>query len=210
MSAIPALGISKDDLDGAEHLVTAAAVVLGGGWAYIKFVRGRVFKARLEPTIEGRLVQAGKCQFAVVKVCIRNVGLSKVQINKKLSNITVSSYIEDNYISKFHSAVLDELGLVRAINLHQWIEPGESVVEEHIFALPVEPLLAIRLQLNVLQERRNAWFPGVEWNAVAIVTPTDASQPPDPGIGPREHGDESEVVKSVACEEEGGAANEQS
>jgi hypothetical protein len=165
------LKAAKDPVETLEHLVTIAAVVLGGAWAYFKFVRGRVFTTRLEPTVAGRMVQAGNARFAVVTVSIHNVGLTRVDIDKARSTVEVLAYPPGNYLPEFHNAFLDTLGVIRAVAHHAWIEPDECVVEEHVVALPAQPLLALRLQLRVLQQRRAVWLPGVEWNAVAIVTP---------------------------------------
>jgi hypothetical protein len=39
-----------------QAAVQALAIIVAGIWAYFKFIKGRVFKARLEPSIDGTVI----------------------------------------------------------------------------------------------------------------------------------------------------------
>jgi len=160
----------KDGFLAAQSLLTMVALVLGGAWAYFKFINGRVFAARLEPAIKGQLVRGRDHHFIVVTVFIKNVGLSRVDLNIQKSTIEVLAYPADNYLPEFHGAFLEELGVTRAMVLHHWIEPSECVTEERILALPPGRVLAVELRLRMLARERR-WVKAIEWNAVSIVRP---------------------------------------
>ena len=43
-------------LDAMDKIVRIAAVVIGGIWTYLKFIRGRIYRPRLKPSVSGRIV----------------------------------------------------------------------------------------------------------------------------------------------------------
>lgn len=192
----------KDVIGAVQSLLTMLALLLGGAWAYFKFVKGRVFVTRLEPSLEGRIVRQDGLQLAIVEIGIKNVGLSRVDLNRKLSSIEICGYPPGNYFPEFHNALVDRIGVTQAVTLHEWIEPGEFISEQHLLALPPEPLVALKLKLTILQARPrdwpfellqwaktrlklaflnpkpSKWALGVEWNAVAFVTQDPPPQAP--------------------------------
>jgi hypothetical protein len=176
---LASLAAAKDAVATLESIVTIGAVLLGGAWAYFKFINGRVFTTRLEPDIDGRIVRQAGSQLAVIKVRIKNVGLTRARIDNQHSTVEVLAYPASNYFPQFHNAIFDTLGPLRAVTLHGWIEPGEQIEEEHLIALPITPFLALRLQLRLLQHPARLWSRGVEWNAVAVVTPNDPAKGAD-------------------------------
>lgn len=175
------LGDYKEGIGALQNLLTMVAILLGGAWAYFKFIKGRVFATRLEPHIEGRIVRTADGQFAILTVSIENVGLSRVTLNGEQSTIEVFAYPAENYMPEFHDALLDSLGVTLAVTAHEWIEPGECISEQRIVALPPEPMLALKVHLRILQA--GSLVRGVEWNAVAIAAP-EAEKPAQAPAGP--------------------------
>jgi hypothetical protein len=176
---VKALAEAKDAAAVLQSLVTVAAFLFGGAWAYFKFVKGRVFTTRLEPVIEGRIVSYGARSVAVLRVSIRNVGLSKVNIDGDESTIEVLGFPADSYVAEFHSSYDTKFGVIRALTTHSWIEPGELIVEDRIVTLPPTELFALKVHLRILQSHRSSWRrrARVEWDAVAILTPDTRPEP---------------------------------
>jgi hypothetical protein len=68
----------KDCFDIVQKAFTIAGLCVGGVWAYYKFIRGRVFTSRLEPTVSARAFADEKNTVLIATVSLKNVGLSKV------------------------------------------------------------------------------------------------------------------------------------
>lgn len=170
---VKALASAKDAVSAVQSLVTATAILFGGVWAYFKFANGRVFTKRLEPVIDGRIVSFGTRSIAVLRVSVRNVGLSKVNIDEKRSAIEVWGYPAASYVPDFHNWDGAKFGTIHTLTTHTWIEPGEMIAEDQIVTLPPTELFALKVHLHVFQAGRPTWFrrTGVEWDAVAILTP---------------------------------------
>jgi hypothetical protein len=69
-------------LDAIDKSVKVVAVILGGIWTYLNYIRGRTFKRRLEPRISGEVCMVSSTSTPMISgsVQAKNVGLSKVDI----------------------------------------------------------------------------------------------------------------------------------
>src|SRR3954453_560985 len=85
-----------------------------------------------------------------MSVNIKNIWLTRVDLNIELSAIEVSIYTIDYYEPELHNAFWTKLGVIQAIKYHRWIEPGEVVMEERLIALPNETPIALGLRLRLL------------------------------------------------------------
>lgn len=83
-----------DALDRLDKIIKVVAVVLGGIWTYLNYVRGRTFKRRLELSVTEKLLQSGSNILVTGVAQVKNVGLSKVSISRTPSAIM----IDDLYI----------------------------------------------------------------------------------------------------------------
>ena len=70
-------------LEVGQRGATTLALVLGGLWAYYKYIRGRVFSHRLELTIEGRLLEREAVATLSLEVRVKNVGLARFVIDQE-------------------------------------------------------------------------------------------------------------------------------
>jgi hypothetical protein len=179
-----AAAVSKFSLDVADKVVKIIAVIFGGIWTYLNYVRGRTFKRRLEPKIMGKLVHAPGTGEPMISgsVQVKNVGLSKVDIEKSGTAIEVSDMVpatSKTGVPKFVEADIAG-GVLDVFERHRWIEPGETIEES--FALPLpdrEDRISVRLRLRIVSRHRI--LKNVEWNAdsIAEVSADDA-----PGSNP--------------------------
>jgi len=61
----------------AGTTVTAVAVIVGGLWAYFKFVRGRTFRPRLELGMSGQWRMIKDEPFLHARVTVKNIGAAQ-------------------------------------------------------------------------------------------------------------------------------------
>ena len=172
------LATNKDAFSALQSVVTILAVLAGAFWGYLKVIRGRVYTTRLEPTVAGRVVSGTDYQALVLAVSIRNVGLTRAWIDQERSTLEVKYMSGEDYEPVYHSPALTPLGVHNAIRYHQWVEPGECIKEESLFALPMTPMHALTVQFRLLRlgsnrQRQGGGLgrSGVEWNAVTVVLP---------------------------------------
>jgi len=161
----------RDAFASVQSISTVVAVIIAGVWAYYKIFAGKLYYKRLELSVSGLLFDTRAAHLVLAKLCIRNVGLSRVFLEPGLSTLEVSEYVLENYESIFHSAVWDESKAISVFEDHEFIEPGEVIYEERLLGLPVGSLLALKLGLRVLSRRRKL-APGtrqMEWNAISII-----------------------------------------
>lgn len=137
-------------LDQWEKLSKIAAVFVGGAWVWMNYWRGRTFKSRLELEVSASIKRLeDKLQIAG-KVVAKNIGLSKIELEKYGSGIVYSLYTEDGTSSK--GVVATELDVVTEVfKDHQWIEPGETVSDEFFSILSADnSCIAVELRVNQL------------------------------------------------------------
>lgn len=158
------LSLTKENVTIAGEIVKTLAILFGGVWAYWKFVRGRTFRRRLELTISGTSFERqGACYLSGVAQ-LKNIGLSKVTIEQE------GTAIEVFRISDVKSQLSEEDLQTREVFAeHGWIEPGETIEEPFLLAIPEagEQTIALRLHLRIVS--RGMLSRAVEWNAGAVV-----------------------------------------
>ena len=70
-------------LDIVDKVTKVVALLIGGAWAYLNYVRGRTFKKRLELKISAKEVRSNAGLLLSGAAQIKNVGLSKFPIEQK-------------------------------------------------------------------------------------------------------------------------------
>lgn len=174
--------IVSNILEDGERVFTIAGIIAAGAWAYFNFFRGRTYRPRLEPSISGALSldNGGACLAATFQV--KNVGLSKVDIQRKGSALSifvaeVSPGLADVQEIKWKSVADFDIFIA-----HQWIEPGELIQEQRLIAIPNHKYLAFRLDIRLVSPKKK------EWSAMTIVTsPGLTAHKPPSQIPSRSH-----------------------
>lgn len=173
----PAVELTKAVVEIVQGVMTTLAIIVGAIWAYFKVLKGRVYTRRLEPSLEGTIVSGTGHKLLVVRLAIKNVGLTRVNLDGDRSTLEVRAYRPADYIAEFHNAFTQRLGVVQAVRSHGWIEPGECINENHLLALPNDDLLGVVVRLSLLEDRkRQSPKDAIVWNAVAIITPGEIAQ----------------------------------
>jgi hypothetical protein len=163
--------------DGVAALAQAAAIVVGGIWAYFKFIRGRTFAKRAELSVTPSVL-SGQTPKLKVRATLRNAGLSKLPLRTQAVFIygISAAPTADNPIATRE----EQLGRPKKIfAAHQWIEAQETVTDELLFLMPDSQFanerewLAFRVECRVYAKRRRKG--ALNWTASALV-PADAGE----------------------------------
>lgn len=171
----------KDALAAAQSAATILALIVGAFWAYFKVFKGRIYTRRLEPTISATIRSGQDYMCAIVKITVTNVGLARVDLDLNDSTISAKYYDKASYEPTFHNVIWSDLGTTDAFIHHAWVEPGEVVTEERLFALPIDLLIAAEFHLRLLSKPTYFFFfwrrPRTEWNALTVAYCDDAHSP---------------------------------
>lgn len=116
----------KNLVDLIGTVITALAVVVGGVWAYFKFVKGRTYRPRLEVTLDGDWLQADSHIVLRARIAVKNIGASVVRLIQHGTGLKVSAPdFSDAPLPRWTSE-----GVYEILKDHAWIEPGEMVSDD--------------------------------------------------------------------------------
>jgi hypothetical protein len=170
----------------ANHAITGLAVLVGGAWAYFKFVRGRTFARRAELDVSGSLFTFGDDRIVKATVTLRNAGLSKLPLknNGKFVRLYGSPAVSWTPNANIFWQQLMHTPIFEG---HQWVEAQETVTDEVLIPVPFLEAkgegggwLAFRVHAQVWGERRPGHRAGPRWGATTLV-PADI----DPAVAHR-------------------------
>lgn len=139
----------------AEHLATVAAIFLGALIGYYKFLRGRVFRPRLEPAVSGRMERLDGIDYLIVTLQLKNVGASRVVICRQSSGLNIfldqAHRLPKNEAERLtlENVAWDEPVTLPVLENHEWIESGETIQEAKIIAIAAGARVAVKLQLRI-------------------------------------------------------------
>ncbi len=141
----------------AVDVVTILAILLGGGWAFMKFVWGRTFRERLELAVAGDMRDLGDRGYLRIVMQVKNVGLAQVPLTQEGSGLRVFASTDDSTgDSGVKEPFWNRLTTVPVLNGHEWIEPGESIIDHAMLLLPNHGDSPCMLQLH-LASRKHSW-----------------------------------------------------
>ncbi|HMI99246.1 MAG TPA: hypothetical protein VK488_05380 [Gaiellaceae bacterium] len=157
----------KDWADAAASAAQALAIVIGGAWAYFKFVKGRTFAKRVELAVTATVLPTRRPTLKV-RATLRNAGLSKLPL--RIQVVTVYGIYAAPTSANPIAMREAQLGKRKRIfKAHKWIEAQETVSDEILCLVPArdEELLAFRAECTIFARRRK---PGaLTWTASAVV-----------------------------------------
>jgi hypothetical protein len=140
---VPTVDAFQTVTDIAGTLVTSLAIIVGGVWAYFKFVKGRTYRPRLEVDLAGEWHIVNGCQCLRARVAVKNIGASVVTLRQKGTGLRVSVPIDDRQ----GIPALVEWQSLRVFPIfeeHNWIEPGETIKDDLLLDLALtEPGLTL-------------------------------------------------------------------
>jgi hypothetical protein len=173
------LDSATDWLSAAAALIQAFAILLGGAWAYYKFVRGRTFASRAEVRVRGKLLTFGRERGISVAATLHNPGETRLPI--RAPSVTAQAVLEEGWRAPPNWT---RVGIAPIFADHHWIEAKETITDETVIPLPTRDgthaeFLAYRVECVVFEDRRAVagdWGQGDEgglrWSSAAIVSGT--------------------------------------
>lgn len=153
---------SKPLLATIDEAVKVTAVLVGGAWTYLNYARGRTFRTRLEVDLSGSIGHEG--EFFLGECLAKNVGLSKIPLQSKGTGVSVFAVRLATRADGSHRAWEEEVMVLPLYMKHGWIEPGETIGEPVLVAVPKSemPLLGVRIAVMISNGTTT-------WNASKIV-----------------------------------------
>lgn len=139
-----------------QSLITSLALLIGGIWAYFKFLRGRIYKPRMELNVECQIyLQKNNLVRLHVRVILKNVGLSRVNINRENSAVRIYRVHDLEYVDLIPDGALKlewcRIGTFSIFDEHQWIEPSEIIDDQiMINCQSIDPIF--KIEATVMSE----------------------------------------------------------
>lgn len=143
----------RDGSDLLLNVVSTVGIVIGGVWAFMKFVWGRTFRERLEASVNGEVEAKGGPAFVHAVIKVSNVGLAKVPLRQVGSGLRLfsSSRPSDDEVGAKWSRVTT----VGVLGGHNWIEPGETIHNHVLLALPEDMTTPWQLELHLVSDKHS-------------------------------------------------------
>ncbi|MFZ1009906.1 MAG: hypothetical protein WAN65_23920 [Candidatus Sulfotelmatobacter sp.] len=155
----PAKAASHDYIESIKNLFEIAAIVVGGFWTYLNYIRGRTYKSRLEPSITCRAEKgAARCHL-VALVQLKCVGLSRVPIDQHGTALIMYFSLpraEADVTESMQVRWSRTFSAVDVFTNHAWIEAGEVISEQLMIELPKYHAHAYRIKVKI-NSGRYSW-----------------------------------------------------
>jgi hypothetical protein len=137
----------------------ALLLLLGGLGAYYRFLRGRVFKNRLELSVSGRITCVDRQALLIVSGTVKNLGGSDFKLKTGECTLQITLYrvepIPKSDIGKF----VEIERICRAIFPEdELIESGETLKNERLIPLYTNDYAAAGLELFIPSARKRDWY----------------------------------------------------
>jgi hypothetical protein len=167
---------------GVAALVQIVAIVVGGGWAYYKFIRGRTFKPRAEIDLDASLVEADGHRALSVTVAFRNVGLIYIPFippppTEPIRMVSIWTAVASQEVGAGLVWEASSPPLVEIFKDYRGCEVGERVTDHVLVPVPAGPVpalgpwLAYRVSATIVSPTRTGPRGGRNpWSATMVVT----------------------------------------
>jgi len=171
--AMPALDDVKNIVDIASKTITGIAVIVGGIWAYFKFVKGRTFARRAELSVTPSLNDGAGFSYLSVTVTLKNIGLSKLPLNPKVKALRLFGMVNVEG-KQAHAATWKRIVTLPILDEYEWLEAQETATDVRAYALPGPrtesyPYPAYQIEAIVGAPRSRITGAGERWEARAVV-----------------------------------------
>lgn len=147
-----------------RDIVTALALIIGGGFAYFKFVRGRTFTERLKVSVDAELDSARNLLLVNASAQASNIGLREFHLAREGTALRLFAHRLSEPTSEAREARWEQLGSWRVFEGRQVLEPSEEVSEHKIIETPGGQFSAFMLALVVYSRS------GRNWKTSAVVS----------------------------------------
>jgi hypothetical protein len=113
------------------------AVLTGGVWVLINYIRGRTHRPRLRLRVAAERVLRDRVEYLIVKTELENVGLSRVRIKHEGSLVKIYADQTPTGIEFVWGSEWGEpLGSFDLLEEQDWVEPSGLLTDQLLIALP--------------------------------------------------------------------------
>lgn len=119
----------------AYNIVTSSAVVVGGVWAYFKFVRGRTFANRAELSVSASFNGSPDQVYFCATVTLKNTGLSRLPLNNNMKVIRIFGAAASK--SDAGEVKWERISTLPVLDQHEWLEAQETVTDTIVYRVPL-------------------------------------------------------------------------
>jgi hypothetical protein len=157
-----ALDTAKTASDIFASVVTSAALIVGGVWAYFRFVKERTYRPRIDVYMGGEWVGVAGEGLLLLRVRVKNIGAAVVDLRQEGTGLKLSC--DRGARSKPPAAVAwKTLRVFTILSEHAWIEPGETISDDLLVRLPID-------RVPIMLETRLVWtWAGSKTNIVVFA-----------------------------------------
>jgi hypothetical protein len=117
------------------NFATSGAVIVGGIWAYFKFLRGRTFSRRAELSVTPSINESAGLLYLSVTIKIKNTGLSKLTLNEDMKYLHLYG-MQHSGITTPVVAEWQRLIIAKIFDQHRFVEAQEEVADTIALRLP--------------------------------------------------------------------------
>lgn len=163
----------------AEKIVAILGILVGGIWVYINFIKGRIYRPRLEQNITARLFEQKGAHLLLVNLELKNIGLSRVSLQQEGSGLRLffAKPLKLNNPEARNGIVLqvdwERQATFSALTKNKWIESKEVIVEQQLLDIPPDRPTAFKLEWCIVSSRAiwKTWLRGKvpSWTTWTIV-----------------------------------------
>lgn len=159
-----------------QSILTSAAILGSGLWAYFHYFKGRTYRPRLEPSTNCRVIPGDNSLHLLLSANLKNVGLSRVDIQQEGTALQVYSAVTAQNRKDTLTAEWELLATFPLFEDHQWIEPGETIDDARLVLVPNVEHFVFNVTMRVVAKR-------IAWKAFVIVERTSSSTESPKGDG---------------------------
>lgn len=149
-----------------SSFVTAAALLVGAVWAYFKFIKDRVYRPRLDLSIDPIAYTDPTGDYLVCRLTAKNIGTSKVELHQEGSALTLMRGERGG--ESYDPPIWSGRRSYEVFAGHQWIESGETVLYDVAVSVPAPRGDALMLKLRLLCTQRKK---RIETNTRVVLPP---------------------------------------
>jgi hypothetical protein len=135
-----------------DKAVKIVALVVGGGWAYMKFARGRIFHTRLEATVSGTCFRDKQGDYVIATTRLKNVGASRADLQQSGTALIVLGCSRAKDGGRERPVDWSELNVKAIFEDHTGVEASETIEDSIMVDLPPH-LIAVKLEIRVVANR---------------------------------------------------------
>jgi hypothetical protein len=156
-----------DWIGAAQNAIQGAAILVGGAWAYFKFVNGRTLHRRAELNVDASLLSHGGAVRA--RATMRNTGAAKIPLRLKIVQVET---FEPNDVDEHGRPTWRQIAKNTPIfDDHDSIESQETIGDDLLVPISDLPNTAVAICVTCIaweeQKRRKRTL--TAWTAKSII-----------------------------------------